>query len=752
MKRLHCLSLLLLMIVPVFSVAKSQENKKMRDDSLDIESLLEKAEYNTNRDPSLSIEFAEEALNKSQEHSVKRIKALYYLGYGHYIKNNYDSAIIFLNRALQLTEELNNLRWKSLTMNRLGNAYQLKGSYDQALDNYQKALEVNRKLEEQDEIARSLTNIGSIYRTFGNFDKAIQFHLEALAIYEDQQSSEGIAWTALNIARLFKLNESYEKALEYLDKSYELYKSIEKEGVETGVTLCLKEYGLIHAKAGNQDKALDYSTRVLERNKKNNNEYGVANTMINIGKIHYEKQNYNRSLDYLKRALSLKNELDDQLDLPFLLRLIGDNYLKQGDINLALKYYKQSLYQAEKQNLVNELSQAYYSLSQVYKKRNNFQKAFHYYNRYSQLKDSVANQHINELEMQYEFEKEQEKLKYEQKRQQAIQQAKLKRQKIITWAFVIGFLLLLLLLFVIYRSYRRKIETNRQLALQKEEIETQRDEIEAQRDMATKQRDQIAKQNQIITESIEYARRIQTAVLPQENTIKDLFHDYFIFYKPKNIVSGDFYWISHVDGKTIIAAADCTGHGVPGAFMSMLGVAFLNEIINQSKVLNPDKILNQLRENVIDALHQTIKKRGSRDGMDIALSVIDPENDMLYYSGAYNPLYIIRDKQIHEIKADRMPIGVHAVYQGTSFSVKSFKLQENDKLYFFSDGFYDQFGGEKGYKFGRKAFKEMLTRHFEKPMAGQQLELDTTLKKWQGSWPQIDDIMVLGFHYNNKQS
>jgi serine phosphatase RsbU (regulator of sigma subunit)/predicted negative regulator of RcsB-dependent stress response len=740
---------LILPLLAVFLVSGFCPAKTVTD-SLEIQSLLKKAETNVNLDPSKTVQYARKVLNRPGKEKQQQIEALYYIGYAYYNKNNYDSATTYLHSALDLATQIDNKKWIALVKNRLGNTYQLMGSYDKALENYQQALALNRETMEQREIARSLTNIGSIYRTFGNFDKAIQFHLKALDIYEKQEEKDGLAWTSLNIARLFKLNDSYPKAREYLDRAYEIYKQIEEEkGISTGVTLCLKEYGLIEARAGNLDKALEYSTAVLGRNKKNDNKYGIANTLINIGKIYYEKDNYSRSLEYLKEALSMKQELEDRLDLPALLRLIGDNYLQKGNETIALDYYERSLSQAEKQNLKNELRKTYYSLSKGYREKGNYPRAYKYYTMYSRLKDSLANQHIDELEMQYEFEKEQEKLKFEQKRQQAIQRAKLKRQKIITWSFIIGFGLVLLLLFVIYRSYRRKIETNRQLEQQKEEIETQRDEIEKQRDLATKQRDKIARQNTIITESMEYASRIQTAVLPQENTMNDLFYDYFVLYKPKNIVSGDFYWVSQVNGKTIVAAADCTGHGVPGAFMSMLGVAFLNEIVNQSKVLNPEQILNQLRSHVIEALHQNIKKRGSRDGMDIALAVIDSEKNMLYYSGAYNPVYIVRNDEIHEIKADRMPIGVHAVLQDTSFSVKSFQLQSDDKLYFFSDGFHDQFGGEKGLKFGRKAFKQMLIHNNQKSMAEQEQTMETIIEDWKNSWPQIDDIMVLGFHYNS---
>lgn len=741
--------IIIIFLIFVFTVPSFGQSEEITLKDTTIKStLLDEAEYYTDRNPSLSIKYAKQALSQSSEDDLNRLKAYYYLGYAHYRDNNYDSAVYYLNYALSANDNIKNKGWQALIINRLGNTYQLKGDYESALKQYQKALELNEQADEKGEIARSLTNIGSIYRTFGNYDEAIQFHLRALEIYEELEATEGIAWTSLNISRLFKLNGNYNKALDYLDKSYEIYKNIaDQKGVQTGETLCLKEYGLIYSKAGETDKALEYSMTVLMRNKENDNQYGIASSLINIGKIYYEKGIYDTSLKYLNRALSLKRKLEDKVELSSLLRLIGENYMRKGNLQVALNYYLQSLEEAEQQNLKGELTDIYYALSRLYRQTKDYEKALEYYELHSALKDSLADQHTTELEMQYEFEKEHEKFLYEQERQQALQEAKLKRQRIIKWAFIVGFVLVTLLLFVIYRSYKRKIETNKQLELQKEEIETQRDEIEAQRDLATKQRDRISKQNQIITESIEYASRIQNAVLPQEENIKNLLYDYFVLYKPKNIVSGDFYWMSKVNGKLIIAVADCTGHGVPGAFMSMLGVAFLNDIVKQSKVINPNEILNQLRKDVIGALHQSVKNRSSRDGMDIALSVIDPEENMLYFSGAYNPVYIIREGQLHEVKADRMPIGIHASYQDTPFSTKTFKLRNGDRIYMFSDGFYDQFGGERGLKYGRKSFKNILTDNYDKSMSEQNKVLEETIAKWQNGWPQIDDIMVLGIHY-----
>ncbi len=747
-------ALLLLAIVPR-GTSRAAETQDTRGDTLQqIRQLTDSAQYQATRDAQISVRLARKALSLSQVSRLDTHKAhsLYNLGYAHYNLNHYDSADTYLQKARRLSRQINDKSLLARTLNRLGNNWQLQGEFDKALKNYQQALKIHRNHNNQKEVARSLTNIGSIYRTFGKYDDAIQFHLEALTLYEETDYPEGKAWTSLNISRLFKLNEDYDKALEYLENALSIYRTIARqEGVETGVTLCLKEYSLIYSQSGRHQKALEYVRKVLDRNKDAGNKYGIANTWFTMGKIHHDMGRYSQSLQYLHKALAMKRELDDQIEIASILRLIGENHMTRGNHDKARRFFRQALEEARSQHQREGIKDIYHALYQTHKQSGHYQQALDYYTGYSNLKDSLNNQRISELEMQYEFEKEQEQLRYEQKKQEAIQQARLKRQRILTYAFIIGFVLLLALLIVIYHSYKRKVRSNRQLARQKQEIENQRDEIEAQRNTATRQRDQIARQNRIITESIEYASRIQSAVLPQEKTIRKIFSDYFIYYKPKNIVSGDFYWINQLDSKVVIVAADCTGHGVPGAFMSMLGVAFLNEIINQNRVLDPGEILNQLRRNLIDALHQTVKKRGSRDGMDMALAIIDTQTNTLHFSGAYNPIYIIRNDELIDLKANRMPIGVHSVYQETPFSVQQEKLRSGDRLYFFTDGFTDQFGGEKGTKFGRRQFKNLLLNFDHQPMDEQKQTLDRTLNNWMDSWGQIDDIMVLGFKFNGEE-
>ena len=257
-----------------------------------------------------------------------------------------------------------------------------------------------------------------------------------------------------------------------------------------------------------------------------------------------------------------------------------------------------------------------------------------------------------------------------------------------------------------------------------------------------KQKNEIEVKNKDITDSINYAKKIQEAILPSTELFKSLFKDGFILYKPKDIVSGDFYWLSEKENEILIAAADSTGHGVPGAFMSMIGHAMLNEIVNDKGITQPAKILDALRNGIIKALKQSGKSGESKDGMDIALYNINKEKSSLQYAGANNALFLIRNKELIEYKADKFPIGIGINME--SFSNNFIEIKKDDTIFIFSDGYADQFGGPAGKKFMRKRFKQMFLDINHLNMDEQKKEVADALTQWQGNYSQVDDILVIG--------
>jgi len=312
------------------------------------------------------------------------------------------------------------------------------------------------------------------------------------------------------------------------------------------------------------------------------------------------------------------------------------------------------------------------------------------------------------------------------------------------YAFVGYVLLLLFFVIAIVKIYTRRLIAEKErleriVAERTAEVVAQKEEIEAQSE-------KIFQQNEHIKSSINYASKIQNAVLSPDEVITRIFNDYFILYLPRDIVSGDFYWVAEIRGLKYCAVADCTGHGVPGGFMSMMGMSFLNQIIGQDITLSAGEILNHLRENIIRSLHQTGKVGENKDGMDIALYIIDPKTNVCQFAGANNPLVIVRNNEAIVYKPDKMPVGIY-VKGDQPFETQEIILEDGDVLYTFSDGYVDQFGGPDKRKFMSKRFRELLVEIHKEPMEEQHRILDQTLLEWHEGIDRVDDVVVMGYRH-----
>ncbi len=364
--------------------------------------------------------------------------------------------------------------------------------------------------------------------------------------------------------------------------------------------------------------------------------------------------------------------------------------------------------------------------------------------------------------------------------------ATIQKQKLINYfVIVLSVILLFFVLFILYhylnkRKANRILEVknthirqqNEEILSQRDEIESQRDEIQAQRDTVTVQKNEIERVHKELRDSIFYAQRIQNALLPDKTIIQEKFSDYFVFFKPKDIVSGDFFWWSFVkvDNITIVTVSDCTGHGIPGGFMSMLGISLLREIVTKEYITHPGVILRKMRKEIIKSLKQNLdnEKNLSRmkDGMDMALISINHDTNELQFAGANNPLYIVKSgklkvessnaikvfdnsnlaiqnsKLLYEVKPDKMPIAIYE--RMDKFTTHKIPLEKGDQLYMFSDGFADQFGGPNSKKFKYKPFKQLLIDNCQLPMSEQKTALEKLFTEWKGNLEQVDDVTVLG--------
>lgn len=320
----------------------------------------------------------------------------------------------------------------------------------------------------------------------------------------------------------------------------------------------------------------------------------------------------------------------------------------------------------------------------------------------------------------------------------------IEKQKLILGFVLVALLFVSILGYYIYRIYRIKREANIKLEEKNRTISIQKDEIAIQRDLAAAQRDQIAYQKKHITDSIEYARRIQTALMPSLELFSDRL-EHFVLYKPLAIVSGDFYWVSSRVNSQVIISADCTGHGVPGAFMSMLGVTLLNEIVNGKNILMPDQVIENLRQGVIKSLNQVADQDSIKDGMDLSVCVVDFDKDILWFSGANNPLFLVRDSELIHYRADKMPASIY--YKMQPFTLHRIDLRKGDAFYIFSDGYADQFGGPHQKKFMSVKLKETLVALSALPMLKQGERLNEIFEEWRGNNPQLDDVTFIGVRY-----
>lgn len=276
------------------------------------------------------------------------------------------------------------------------------------------------------------------------------------------------------------------------------------------------------------------------------------------------------------------------------------------------------------------------------------------------------------------------------------------------------------------------------------EIQSQKTEIEKKHLELLEQNDRVAQQRKDILDDITYSKRIQKAIFPTDEILHELLSDYFILNIPRNIVSGDFYWAGKIDNTHIVAVTDCTGHGISGAFMTMAGIAFLNEILNRKTISNAAGVLYELRLLVMNLLKQKGEEGEAADGMDITLIIFDENKKQMQFAGANNPLYIIRNGELFIYKGDRMPIGIHLNFD-KPFTNQDIQLQKGDMIYMFSDGYADQFGGPKNKKFRYKQFQQLLLKIHNEPLSKQNEVLSRTIVDWMGDNEQIDDILILGF-------
>ena len=649
----------------------------------------------------------------------------------------YDSAMHYGNDALQLAEQLSFKKGIVGAYGNIANAYYELGDYPKALDYYFKTLKIAEEIGDKKLIVRWLGNIGVVFCRQGDYPKSLGYYFKALNISEKMDDKKGIASVCNNIGIIYKYKKDYLKALNYFSKALKISELLDDK---SGVANSLGNIGIIHDNLGEYDAALEYYFKSLEIAQELDNKKIIAGDLGNIGSVYNAKKNYFAALNFYSKALKIDEELGNKNGIAIKMGNIGSLYTSIKNYTEAEKYLKKSLSIAEEIGSLADIKDANEYLSVLYSQMGKHQKAMDHYKKSMIARDSIFNEAKNyELlrkEMSYELSKSELAAKAEQEKLIAQQEAEKKKQQIILWSIISGLFLVLIFAGFIYRSLHI---TNKQ----KNIIELQKNEV-------SKQKEIVEKQKEKIIDSITYAQHIQQSILIEEDEIKHWFPDSFIYYQPKDIVSGDFYWYSKIGNKIILAAIDCTGHGVPGAFMSIIGNTLLNQIVNENHITRPSEILLYLNTGIYKALRQGKDKTLSRDGMDIALCCFDFSNNELQYAGAKNPLYLFIGNEITIIKGDRQTIGGNS-FRTTKKNVPEIQftnhviqIEKGTCIYMFTDGYLDQFGGNERKKFSAHKFQKLLSNHYHNSMEKQKEIIAATHKEWKGHFQQTDDVLVMG--------
>jgi tetratricopeptide (TPR) repeat protein len=709
--------------------------------------------YRLQNDYKQSLKNNQEALNIFKHIENQNGEADCFVNFGliYDKKGEYDKALDFYKKALEIRIKIEDLKGQSVCYNNIGNIYKNKGKYDDAINSFTKAKKIKDLIHDEKGAGISMYNIGNIHFISTDYEKALSNYQAALKIFEDIDFKSGIASCYSSFGMIYENWNENKKAIEYYEKALDIEKEV---GNNYGIADGYNNIGNAYSQDSNFVKALDYYKESLSLRQKIGFKQGIASSLSNIGISYSNLGDYEEANKYLKEALIIVKEINNPYELVNIYNAIGKNYLKINEYRQALEMFNKSLVVAKETDLKMMYPTNYLDISNTYNLIGNYKMAYESHKNYFESWELIYNDEKNrilaDMQTKYETEKKEQQIELLNKDKE-IDAERIKQQKIIIYVFIIGLMLIIVFAILIYRQYQQKKKANRELEIKNALITHQKQEI---------------------TDSIHYAERIQRAVLPSDNFISEYLSNYFVLFKPKDIVSGDFYWMTVKNDTIIIAAVDCTGHGVPGAFMSMLGVSFLNETVNDKAVLNANEILNEVRKSVIKSLQQTGKEGEAKDGMDMAICTIDMKNKKLEFAGANNPLYIIRNLenskfndivdqftnvQIYEpeklafieIKPDKMPVAIHI--KMNSFTNNIIDLQDGDKIYIFSDGFADQFGGPKGKKFKYKQFKDLLISNSNVPMLTQKEILNKSIEDWKSykniegvNYEQVDDILIIG--------
>jgi serine phosphatase RsbU (regulator of sigma subunit) len=608
-----------------------------------------------------------------------------------------------------------------------------EGDYVLAEKRGRAALSYTSKLNSPFALARAYNTLGTVLLYKGQFPEALKNLFAALRIREDINDRPGIANTYNNIASVYYDQHNYDDALKMYKKSLEY---LDGPGSERGISAIANNIGLIYADKDQPSEALKYYMKSFTIDSSLGLKEGVALSYLNVGRAYSDLGKFELAKQSFDKGLELAKQIDDSYIIGKMLINSTAVDLHYKDFDIAKKKIEEALKLSLSNENPDEIKEAYAARHLLDSAQNNLSSAYTSYKEYIRYKDIVSNkendQRTTEARIQYEYDKKESMLRTEMEKRALINKQERKNQLLVRNAFIAGFLLVLVLAGVTYRGYNIKRKANIEISRQKNEV--------------TEQKELVEEKNREIVDSINYAKRLQHAILPPLALIRKRFPQTFVFYRPKDIVAGDFYFFEETKDSLIIAVADCTGHGVPGAILSVVASNALSRAVKEFALTDPGKILDKVSDLVIETFERS--ENQVSDGMDISMLVIRKTNEdhdvKALWAGANNPLWIIRGAggSIEELKADKQPIGKFE--NRRSFTTHELILAKGDTVYLFSDGYPDQFGGEKGKKFKYSQLKTMLEKITVLPVDKQEAAIEKTFEGWKGVYDQTDDVTLAG--------
>jgi serine phosphatase RsbU (regulator of sigma subunit) len=625
---------------------------------------------------------------KQAKHDTDRAKVLYNIS-KLYNDSDPNKGNEYLKQAYEISLKTANYRIQSDISNQIGYNYYFLSDFNHSVEFFLKTLKICELQGNKSGIAGCHNNIGSIYLELEDTVNALHHHLLALSIRKeinknDEESKNAIAMSYGNVGKTYFLASNYTKAMEY----YNLCLAISKE-------------------VGNKKRE--------------------ALMLNNIGSILAEQKKYNEALPYFLNALNLYKEIDSPENVALCLNNIAEIYFRKKDYTNSIENYKAALVISENNSTLSDMKTSYDGLRNCYVALGDYKLAHDYLSKSVLIKDSIFNEEnssqINELLAKFDSDKKEQEIKILQK-----------DKEMSSWlrnSLIVGSLLLVFLAISLYSRNKVKQKANSELSLKNKNIEEQKQIVEYQK-LALE-----VHQKEIV-DSINYAKRIQYALLANEDLLSKNLDSHFVLFKPKDIVSGDFYWATEHNNSFYIAVCDSTGHGVPGAFMSLLSIGFLSEAIKEKSIAEPNQVFDYVRKRLIES----ITNEDQRDGFDGILLRFEKTSHTITYVAANNHPIIVSNNEIRHLAYDKMPVGKGV--KSDKFTLHTIQSSKEDTIYLYTDGYADQFGGEKGKKFKYKPLNDMLLLNNKRTLNEQKEILDTTFNNWQGSLEQVDDVLIVG--------